>query len=29
VREPGRGWSGVDARLAALQEFQEAVGPDF
>jgi probable F420-dependent oxidoreductase len=29
VREPGRGWSGVDARLAALQEFQEAVAPDF
>lgn len=29
VREPGRAWSGIDARLKALQEFKSAVGPDF
>jgi probable F420-dependent oxidoreductase len=29
VRVPGKKWSGIEARLTALQEFREAVGPDF
>jgi probable F420-dependent oxidoreductase len=29
VREPGRTWSGIDTRLKALQEFRDAIGPDF
>ena len=29
VREPGKSWSGIEPRIKALQEFKEAVGPDF
>jgi probable F420-dependent oxidoreductase len=29
VRTPGKKWSGVEARLEALRDFAEAVGPDF
>ena len=29
VREPGKAWSGIEPRLKALQEFKDAVGPDF
>jgi probable F420-dependent oxidoreductase len=29
IREPGKAWSGIGPRLKALQEFKEAVGPDF
>jgi hypothetical protein len=29
VREPGKAWAGVDARLQAFRAFIEAVGPDF
>jgi probable F420-dependent oxidoreductase len=29
IREPGRAWSGIEPRLKALQEFKDAVGPDF
>jgi len=29
VRTPGKQWSGVEARLEALRDFAEAVGPDF
>jgi probable F420-dependent oxidoreductase len=29
VRTPGKTWSGVEARLEALRDFAEAVGPDF
>ena len=29
VRTPGKKWSGVEARLDALRDFAEAVGPDF
>jgi probable F420-dependent oxidoreductase len=29
VRTPGMKWSGIEARLEALREFAEAVGPDF
>lgn len=29
VREPGKEWSGVDARIEALREFKEAIGPDY
>jgi probable F420-dependent oxidoreductase len=29
VRVPGKKWSGIEARLTALQEFAQAVGPDF
>jgi hypothetical protein len=29
VREPGKRWSGVEARLRALGEFKKALGSDF
>ena len=29
VRTPGKRWSGVEARLEALRDFADAVGPDF
>jgi len=29
IREPGKTWSGIEPRLKALQEFKDAVGPDF
>lgn len=29
VREPGRAWSGIQPRLRALEDFKQAVGPDF
>ena len=29
VREPGKEWSGVDARIDALRAFKDAIGPDF
>jgi probable F420-dependent oxidoreductase len=29
VREPGREWSGIDARIDALRQFRDAVGPGF
>jgi hypothetical protein len=29
VREPGKTWSGIEPRLKALQEFRDAIGPDF
>jgi probable F420-dependent oxidoreductase len=29
IREPGKEWSGIEPRLKALQEFKDAVGPDF
>jgi probable F420-dependent oxidoreductase len=29
VRQPGKTWSGIDARLQALREFRSAVGPNF
>jgi probable F420-dependent oxidoreductase len=29
VREPGRAWQGVDARIVAMRQFRDAVGADF
>jgi probable F420-dependent oxidoreductase len=29
VRVPGKKWSGIEARVRALQEFKRAIGPDF
>ena len=29
VRDPDKEWSGVDARIAALQAFKDAIGPDY
>src|SRR5436190_9963460 len=29
VREPGKAWSGIERRIKALDEFRNAVGPDF
>ena len=29
VRKPGKSWSGVEPRLKALEEFKQALGPDF
>jgi probable F420-dependent oxidoreductase len=29
LREPGKTWSGIETRIKMLQEFKEAVGPDF
>ena len=29
VREQGRRWAGIEARLRALEEFKRALGPDF
>jgi probable F420-dependent oxidoreductase len=29
VREPGRAWQGIDARIEALRQFKDAVGPGF
>ena len=29
VREPGKSWSGIENRIKALQDFKNAVGPDF
>ena len=29
VREPGREWQGIDARIEALRQFKDAVGPAF
>ena len=29
VRDPDKQWTGVDARIAALRAFKDAIGPDF